>query len=513
MSCLYPINIVNPSRHYKDDMPVLMRVPCNHCPECMRTKQDEWFFRGVIEFLHYKKLGGATYFVTLTYNDENLPYLSIVCRSSGEVLQVVRCFSARHIRNFIKYFRMLLKKNGYEWKGMKYIVCSEFGEKKGRPHYHLLLHLPFKIPINTLIRLLRQAWQHGYISRSSQGFEVTSHKGIRYVMKYIAKDMDFYKQSAWFGSDDVDTESEEFKDAQPRHWQSMHYGESFIDDVILKSRNPVEFLINNTYTLPVGDGLRSLYAIPRYYHYKMEYRVNKEFSKELDNVVIERTDIGKQVSTLRFARNILFDIAYLKTLRRDVLEQTFPTDDVLKDCGIDLTSFVTGSDDYQYENLHDFKSYREFLIDTILSGLKTFDFYVISLYRNFIRNYPVHDGINPWDYFLDVGSLVARYILAPSYPPEVLDSNLVFMLDGDLEQKAKPLRDMQRNEVNRIKLCRHDYRFRRLESFCYALDFFESFAKINKGTCTKIKDSRKKAVKYAYGDKYVSFSSLTNSKL
>lgn len=510
MSCLQPITIVNPSRHFQNDMPVLMRVPCNHCSECIRAKQDEWFFRGVIEFLHYKKSGGATYFVTLTYNDEHLPYLSIVSRSSGEVLQVVKCFSARHIRNFVKYFRQLLKTNGYEWKGMKYLVCSEFGEKKGRPHYHILIHLPFKLPINTLIRLLRQAWPNGFISRSQQGFEIVSHKGIRYVMKYIAKDMDFYKQSAWFGSDDVDTESEEFKDAQPRHWQSMHYGESFIDDVILKSRNPVEFLANNTYTLPVGDGLRSLYAIPRYYHYKLEYRVNKEFSKELDNVVIERTDIGKQVSTLRFAKSILFDIAYLRTLRRDVLESTFPTDKVLEDCGLKVNSIVKGSDDYQYENYSEFSSFREYLIDTIVSGLNTFDFYAISVYRLFLRNYPLKDGVEPWAYFHDVGSLVSRYIVAPSIAPEVFNSKLVFYTDGDSSKVSTPLRDMPRLKVNRIKLFRHDYRFRRLENFCYALDCFESFAKINKGTCTKIKDTKVKAVKHAYGDKYVSFSSLTN---
>lgn len=497
MSCLYPISIVNPSRHYKDDMPVLMRVPCNHCPECMRIKQDEWFFRGVIEYLHYKKKGGATYFVTLTYNNESLPYLSITAKDSGEVYQVVKCFSARHIRNFIKYFRMLLKKNGYEWKGMKYLVCSEFGEKKGRPHYHILLHLPFHIPIRTLIRLLRQAWPHGYISRSKQGFEVVSHKGIRYVMKYISKDMDFFKQSAWFGNDNIDVESELYKDALPRHWQSMHYGESFIDDVILKSRNPVEFLLRNSYSLPIGDGIRSLYAIPRYYHQKLEYSINKDYSKELNKVYIEKTDLGKEVCTLKFARSILYDIAYLKTLRRDVLEAMYPTDDCLKDCGIS-------------EELLLGRSYREFMIDTILCGLNEFDFYTISVYRKFIRNFPVADGLDPWLYFLDVGSLVAHYIVAPSVPPEFFDSNLVFFTDGDFTKQATPLRDMEKKQVNNIKLCCHDYRFRKIEFFCYCLDVFEFNVNINKGASILLKQNKIKATKQMFSDNYVSFTSLTN---
>lgn len=510
MSCLHPINIVNPSSHFAFDMPTHLRVPCGSCPECRRTMQDEWFFRGVIEYMYYKKRGGATYFVTLTYNNQCLPFLEL-CDKTGKVLQKVKCFSYRHIHNFIKYFRMLLKKNGYEWKYMKYLVCCEYGSKFGRPHYHILLHFPYRLPISLLIRLLRQAWKHGYISRSKLGFEVINVKGIRYVMKYICKDMDFYRQSNFFNSDELDVDSVSYKDALPRHWQSVHYGESFIDDVVMKQSFPAAFLAQNTFSLPIGQGLRCLYAIPRYYHKKMETRVNKDWSKWLGKVYQEKTDLGKDVSSIRFAKSIIFDMAFLKSLKRELLEMVFPDSMTLENCGYTLHDSFLKTDESSYvevENYSDYTSFREYVIDTILGGLERLNLYHLSVYRLFLRDYPLRVGLDPMLYFHDVGSLIARFIDAPNLPPEVFDTNCVFDTDGDITKVSSPLYLLDKNDILKMHTFRNDFRMRYFERIAVALDLFTHYSAINKHAVRELRDIRLRYQKAMFADDYTCFTSL-----
>jgi len=62
-------------------------------------------------------------FVTLTYNDDNLPADSSV--------------SPRELTLFIKRLRKECDLKGYG--RIRYFGCGEYGEKSGRPHYHLAL--------------------------------------------------------------------------------------------------------------------------------------------------------------------------------------------------------------------------------------------------------------------------------------------------------------------------------------------------------------------------------------
>ena len=44
-------------------------VPCGHCIECLRSKQNEWFVRLFTEFKD-----SECQFFTLTYRNDALPY-------------------------------------------------------------------------------------------------------------------------------------------------------------------------------------------------------------------------------------------------------------------------------------------------------------------------------------------------------------------------------------------------------------------------------------------------------
>lgn len=89
-------------------------LPCGTCVGCKLKKSQEWALRCV----HEAQMHNANCFITLTYNDENLP-------SDG---------SLKH-RDFQLFMKRLRKKCG----SVRFYQCGEYGEKLGRPHYHALL--------------------------------------------------------------------------------------------------------------------------------------------------------------------------------------------------------------------------------------------------------------------------------------------------------------------------------------------------------------------------------------
>lgn len=90
-------------------------VPCGQCTACRISRSRTWATRCVHESTFYKKNS----FITLTYNDENLPNDQSLCPDDA--------------RNFI---RRLRDKIGKEFK---YFLCGEYGDENQRPHYHAII--------------------------------------------------------------------------------------------------------------------------------------------------------------------------------------------------------------------------------------------------------------------------------------------------------------------------------------------------------------------------------------
>lgn len=148
----------------------LMTVPCGGCLGCKMQRSKDW----AVRCWHEAETHGPdeNAFVTLTYDDENLPYPPTV---SNDVHQ--------------KFIRALRDKTGLP---IRYFMCGEYGDQYARPHYHYLL-FGFQFPDlypwetingNTYYRseLLEEVWTHGY----SNVTEVTlSNAG--YVARYIFK--------------------------------------------------------------------------------------------------------------------------------------------------------------------------------------------------------------------------------------------------------------------------------------------------------------------------------------
>jgi hypothetical protein len=96
------------------DLPV--KVPCGQCIGCRLDKSRQWAVRCV----HEASLHDFNCFITLTYDDANLPDDMSLDKS-----------------HFVKFMKRLR----FKFKGIKirFFHCGEYGELLRRPHHHAIL--------------------------------------------------------------------------------------------------------------------------------------------------------------------------------------------------------------------------------------------------------------------------------------------------------------------------------------------------------------------------------------
>lgn len=149
------------------DMPV--SLPCGQCIGCRLDKSREWAVRCV----HEAQLHQENCFITLTYNEQNLP-------SDGSLQKT-------HLQKFWKRLRKHL--NG---KQIRYYACGEYGGKTKRPHYHACLFghdfedkelysVRESVPLYKS-ETLSKIWGKGFVTIGSVTFESAA-----YVARYITK--------------------------------------------------------------------------------------------------------------------------------------------------------------------------------------------------------------------------------------------------------------------------------------------------------------------------------------
>lgn len=147
--------------------PIFIAVPCNHCIICNSKKANEWSFRALCESVTYPTL---PYFVTLTYNNLHKPEDGV---------------NKRDVQLFMKRLRVSLDRLGID-HNIRYFICSEYGRKTHRPHYHAIFwNWPNDERFNCVTKVERfvsKCWQNGftYVLPCDKG-------GINYVMKYMRK--------------------------------------------------------------------------------------------------------------------------------------------------------------------------------------------------------------------------------------------------------------------------------------------------------------------------------------
>lgn len=111
-----------------------IEVPCGKCLGCRMDYSRRWADRMMLEMEDHEE----SYFITLTYNDDHLPWNPMPDLHTGEIIDSVKTLRKEDLQKFIKRLR---KQTGQD---LMYFACGEYGEHTSRPHYHLIvfgLHL------------------------------------------------------------------------------------------------------------------------------------------------------------------------------------------------------------------------------------------------------------------------------------------------------------------------------------------------------------------------------------
>lgn len=134
----------------------LVGYPCGKCPVCLQKRANEWSLRISLEGTQHQHLA----FVTLTYSPEQLP-------SDNKLVP-------SHISSFVKRLRTYLERAGFHDK-IRFYGVGEYGEKRGRPHYHLVI---FGLPPQ-YFHVVKDAWRGSIV-------DIQIPRSVNSVAAYVA---------------------------------------------------------------------------------------------------------------------------------------------------------------------------------------------------------------------------------------------------------------------------------------------------------------------------------------
>lgn len=121
----------------KDTSSAYINIPCGYCVECVKSKQMQ-----IVQRVQNMCLDHHVFFCTLTYMDSMIPSHEFHSYDidSGEEVQkyIVKYADIADFQDMVKRIRKyeLFPRHFY------YLVVSELGSKRGRPHFHALFFIP-----------------------------------------------------------------------------------------------------------------------------------------------------------------------------------------------------------------------------------------------------------------------------------------------------------------------------------------------------------------------------------
>lgn len=194
-----------------------MFVSCGKCLSCIVSKQHSK--SDVCS--QQEKISKYTFFVTLTYNKDNIPCAypvyeytepiqgrkqivslfdedtgeflgssvfphsklrNIIKRSDDGKLHYARFFD---VQKFIKRVRRIINYNFKSNEKISYYCVSEYGPRSFRPHFHILFYLDSAELAQAMGQIVRKAWSFGYTYTTLSNGHCTSYVAS-YVNSFVA---------------------------------------------------------------------------------------------------------------------------------------------------------------------------------------------------------------------------------------------------------------------------------------------------------------------------------------
>lgn len=237
MRCMHPVTVkVEPDKLVAGERATQF-VPCGKCNYCQEARRGMWSFRLRQEL----KISSSSHFLTLTYNDDNLPI-----SETGGLPTLVK----QHLQLFTKRLRKV--QESYSSERLRYYSVGEYGTHGERPHYHSIMYNMRSEVVDRLCNV----WGLGHVYVGT-----VEDASIHYVCKYHVNKIGDYGDRAppfalmsrrpGLGVNYLDTHTKwhldglrgytqvnGFKAALPRYYRDKIFkdvnGEWLIDPVLLR---------------------------------------------------------------------------------------------------------------------------------------------------------------------------------------------------------------------------------------------------------------------------------------
>lgn len=168
-------------------------IPCGKCIACRLRRSREWANRCMLELQYHD----SSYFVTLTYNDDNLPFVTYI--DEDGYYKYHSTLVKKDLQDFMKRLRKNYKYDNH----LKYYACGEYGDNTHRSHYHIII---FGLRLDDLqyykksdlgfnyytSEFLNKVWKKGFVVVTDVSWETCAYTA-RYIMKkQLGKDSWIY---------------------------------------------------------------------------------------------------------------------------------------------------------------------------------------------------------------------------------------------------------------------------------------------------------------------------------
>lgn len=159
--CFSPLSLPRPNGNGPRDR---ISVPCGKCPACDLNRVEDFKNRALFEFKH----SDNAFFITLTYDEENLPFdenLGIATLKKDDYQRFMKRLRKKNEKVRLRYGSY--QNNALNRLKLRYIFVGEYGPQNLRPHYHAIL-FNISIPpevnqLNYVVNLITDCWTLGNI--------------------------------------------------------------------------------------------------------------------------------------------------------------------------------------------------------------------------------------------------------------------------------------------------------------------------------------------------------------
>lgn len=262
-------------------------IPCGHCTACRLEHSRQWANRCMLEMEQHEE----NCFITLTYNDENMPITDTSQREFeyGEYEPIpYKTLRRKDLTKFIKRLRWSLDYYKYG-KKIKIFASGEYSPN-GRPHYHIIIFgwkpkdlefykrssLGYNYYVSSLINKL---WPFGYAVIGEATWETCAYTA-RYVMKKVNNNL-----SAFFGLNGIENEfmTCSLRPAIGKEWYTSHnqYYANF-SSYYAKTDNGSRPIYHTRY-------FDKLFDIENHELYTQQKEKRKEFAESKSHMKMKKT--------------------------------------------------------------------------------------------------------------------------------------------------------------------------------------------------------------------------------